>query len=141
MGISNVQHVSKAAAERLTAKFGDLCDPHELMKHQSRRMRISQLASKSRQATKTIRQMRLREKAFDEVKFSSTDEEAFVMSLIPLRAEPALIKLRRSQSLKMPRAAGPGASVKSYSTTGVTKKLLKMCRSSSTTKYISLPLV
>lgn len=67
MGISNVQHVSKAAAERLTAKFGDLCDPHELMKHQSRRMRISQLASKSRQATKTIRQMRLREKTFDEV--------------------------------------------------------------------------
>jgi len=85
--------------------------------------------------------MRLREKTFDEVKFSSTDEEAFVMSLIPLRAEAALIKLRRSQSLKMPRAAGPGASVKSYSTTGVTKKLLKMCRSSSTTKYISLPLI
>jgi hypothetical protein len=37
------------------------------MKHQSRRMRISQLASKSRHATKTIRQMRLREKTFDEV--------------------------------------------------------------------------
>jgi hypothetical protein len=46
------------------------------------------------------------------------------MSLIPLRAEPAIIKLRRSQSLKMPRPAGPGASVKSYSTTGVTKKVM-----------------
>jgi hypothetical protein len=71
MGITNVQHVSKAAAEGLTAKFSDLCDPQELLKQQSqqqqRRTRMSQLASKSRQATKTFRQIRLREKTLDEV--------------------------------------------------------------------------
>ncbi|CAM6032945.1 unnamed protein product [Sphagnum compactum] len=144
MGITNVQHVSKAAAEGLTAKFSDLCDPQELLKHQSqqqqRRTRMSQLASKSRQATKTFRQIRLREKTLDEVKFSSTAEEAFVMSLIPLRTESTLIKLRRSQSLKMPRAITP-TPAKSYYSAGVTKKLLKMCRSSNANKYISLPLI
>jgi hypothetical protein len=71
MVITNVQHVSKAAAEGLTAKFSDLCDPQELLKLQSqqqqRRTRMSQLASKSRQATKTLRQIRLREKTLDEV--------------------------------------------------------------------------
>ncbi len=175
MGITNVQHVSKAAAEGLTAKFSDLCDPQELLKQQSqqqqRRTRMSQLASKSRQATKTFRQIRLREKTLDEVltyylslsyprrtflfsdsslkslsvcskdcglmvegecqvKFSSTAEEAFVMSLIPLRTESTLIKLRRSQSLKMPRAINP-TPAKSYYSAGVTKKVILKSSSSS----------
>ncbi len=175
MGITNVQHVSKAAAEGLTAKFSDLCDPQELLKQQSqqqqRRTRMSQLASKSRQATKTFRQIRLREKTLDEVltyylslsyprrtvvfsdpslkslsvcskdcglmvigvcqvKFSSTAEEAFVMSLIPLRTESTLIKLRRSQSLKMPRAITP-TPAKSYYSAGVTKKVILKSSSSS----------
>lgn len=91
MGITNVQHVSKAAAEGLTAKFSDLCDPQELLKQQSqqqqRRTRMSQLASKSRQATKTFRQIRLREKTLDDVLtyyLSSPIPEEHFCSLIPL---------------------------------------------------------
>lgn len=139
MTITNVQHVNKAASESLSAKFSDLCDPHDLAIHSPKR-KISKISTKSRASSKALRQLRKHDRRSD---FTSTDEEAYLMSLVPLKTEPSLYRLRRS--FKLSRLGTPSPShMKNCNSPqqeghGVTKKLLKMCRVSSASKYSSLP--
>ena len=140
MAITRVQHVTQAASEGLNAKFSDLCDPHDLSSVRSSKRTISKLSVKSRASSKAMRQLRNKDRKVPVS--SSADDDAFLMSFVPLKTEPALYNVRRSfsvsgmgnQSLALHLAcSSPGKTGR-----GVTKKLLRFCMGSSANKYSPL---
>lgn len=162
MVVTNVQIVTQAASEGLNAKFSDLCDPHDLKNIRSPRKTIAtKLSTKSRASSKALRQLRKQQQQ-DQLQrrssdFTSTDEEAYLMSLVPLKTTESakLLSVRRSFKIsRLSTSSSPaltlnGGSSMSCSSSpqmvkgqGVTRKLLRLCMgSASANKYTSLQAV
>lgn len=162
MVVTNVQIVTQAASEGLNAKFSDLCDPHDLKNIRSPRKTIAtKLSTKSRASSKALRQLRKQQQQ-DQLQrrssdFTSTDEEAYLMSLVPLKTTESakLLNVRRSFKIsRLSTSSSPaltlnGGSSMSCSSSpqmvkgqGVTRKLLRLCMgSASANKYTSLQAV
>lgn len=162
MVVTNVQIVTQAASEGLNAKFSDLCDPHDLKNIRSPRKTIpTKLSTKSRASSKALRQLRKQQQQ-DQLQrrssdFTSTDEEAYLMSLVPLKTTESVKLLNVRRSFKISRlstSSSPaltlnGGSSMSCSSSpqmvkghGVTRKLLRLCMgSASANKYTSLQAV
>lgn len=137
MAVTRVQHVTQAASEGLSAKFGDLCDPHDLvLSTRPSKRTISKFTAKSRASSKAIRQLRNQDR-----RMSATDDDGKLMSFIPLTTEPSALLVRRSidlTKLKLPLATAALQSPRP-SRYGVTKRLLKLCLGSRPNKYSPLP--
>lgn len=162
MVVTNVQIVTQAASEGLNAKFSDLCDPHDLKNIRSPRKTIAtKLSTKSRASSKALRQLRKQQQQ-DQLQrrssdFTSTDEEAYLMSLVPLKTTESakLLNVRRTFKIsRLSTSSSPaltlnGGSSMSCSSSpqmvkgqGVTRKLLRLCMgSASANKYTSLQAV
>ena len=141
MAITRVQHVTQAASEGLNAKFSDLCDPHDLSSVRTTKRTISKLSAKSRASSKAMRQLRNKERKVPVL--SSADDDAFLMSFVPLKTEPALYNVRRSFSVSRMGSESPTLHLACSSPRktghGVTKKLLRLCMGrSSSNKYTPL---
>lgn len=140
MAVTKVQHVTQAASEGLNAKFSDLCDPHDLSSVRSSKRTISKLTAKSRASSKAMRQLRNQERRVSVS--SSADDDAFLMSFIPLKTEPALFKVRRSFSASRTGGESPALHLACSSPRktghGVTKRLLRLCLGASANKYTPL---
>lgn len=156
MVVTNVQIVTQAASEGLNAKFSDLCDPHDLKNIRSPRKTIAtKLSTKSRASSKALRQLRKQQRRSSD--FTSTDEDAYLMSLVPLKTTESakLLNVRRSFKIsRLSTSSSPaltlnGGSSMSCSSSpqmvkgqGVTRKLLRLCMgSASANKYTSLQAV
>ncbi|KAG0592086.1 hypothetical protein M758_1G197300 [Ceratodon purpureus] len=142
MAVTKVQHVTQAASEGLNAKFSDLCDPHDLSVVRPSRRTISKLTGKSRASSKAMRQLRNQERRVS-VSSSAADEDAFLMSFIPLKTEPTLFTVRRSFSVSRMGSQSPALGHLSCSTPrkashGVTKRLLRLCMGSNAKQYTPL---
>lgn len=143
MAVTRVQHVTQAASEGLNAKFSDLCDPHDLSSIRTSKSTISKLTARSRASSKAIRQLLNQERRVSVS--SSTDDDAFLLSFIPLRTELSLFRMRRSFSLSKLGSPVTSASLQMACHSprktghGVTKRLLRLCLGSSANKYTPLP--
>lgn len=143
MAVTRVQHVTQAASEGLSAKFCDLCDPHDLTSIRASKRTISKLTAKSRASSKALRQLRNQERRV--LASSSMDDDAFLMSFIPLKTEPSLYRMRRSFSVS--KLGSPATTADFHMACnsprktgqGVTKKLLRLCMGSNANKYTPLP--
>jgi hypothetical protein len=163
MVVTNVQIVTQAASEGLNAKFSDLCDPHDLKNIRSPRKTIAtKLSTKSRASSKALRQLRKQQQQ-DQLQrrssdFTSTDEEAYLMSLVPLKTTESakLLNVRRTFKIsRLSTSSSPALALHGGSTSmscsnspqmvkgqGVTRKLLRLCMgSASANKYTSLQAV
>ena len=138
MAITRVQHVTQAASEGLNAKFSDLCDAHDLSSVRSSKRTISNLSVKSRASSKAMRQLRNKDRKVPVS--SSDDDDAFLMTFVPLETEPALYNVRRSFSVSGNQSPALHLACSSPGKTGrgVTKKLLRLCMGSSANKYTPL---
>ncbi|KAG0592095.1 hypothetical protein KC19_1G224500 [Ceratodon purpureus] len=142
MAVTRVQHVTQAASEGLNAKFSDLCDPHDLSSVRTSKRTISKLTATSRASSKAMRQLRNQERRVS-VSSSAADEDAFLMSFIPLKAEPALFHVRRSFSASRMGSQSPAlghlACITPRKTShSATKRLLRLCMGSRSEKYTPL---
>jgi hypothetical protein len=138
MAVTKVQHVTQAASEGLNAKFSDLCDPHDLSSTRTSKRTISKLSAKSRASSKAMRQLRSQERRVS-VSSAAADEDAFLMSFIPLQTQPALFTVRRSFSAsrmgsQSPALAHLACSSPRKTSHGVTKRLLRLCMGSNAKK-------
>nr|PNR55245.1 hypothetical protein PHYPA_006140 [Physcomitrium patens] len=143
MVVTTVQLVTQTASEGLNAKFSDLCDPHDLPSIRATKKTIAKHTARSRASRKgVVRHIEKHERGASMC--SSTDDDAFLMSFMPMKTEPKLFRIPSGFSVGK-LTGSPSSAMHLYCSPPriegrkFTNKLLKLCTGTKRSKYVPLP--